>query len=321
MSGIANAQMSPGKPSQSCLDNIKTQQERLALEQLKKLKIYGNSTVGGQYPKCVDVIAVRNAMKTTIWNEYANQCNPAVKYFSSTHLLEYNNQMLQDSSAEHSELLEGTDLGSKYYVYRGGYGSSSISGGDGCFKGDVQITVGHIEDEKYELQTFDDYVENYDENDAGYVLSSPIEKIPDAPQTYLGPCWSSVQKYSDVELYNGAPLATVTYKPDNKTTSSCVATSKHPFYVEVTDPASGKKTFAWKMACQIDPETMKLVSDLNSRVKVLNVTPSAVEDGWGWSSTWDWDYCVDMHVFTLTTDTGTYYIGDPEHRVLVHNLS
>jgi hypothetical protein len=307
----AHAQITAGEVNTTCFDNVVRQQEKLGLEALQKLKVYGNTTIGGKYRKCDEVVNIRNNVKDKVWQEYTTKCDSKnMEYFTATHTMKFSTTMFLDSVKAHSEFIPDIERGSKYIP------DPML----GCFGGKTEITIGQLESDKYEFANFENYYDNFDKDAPGYVLSSTIAEISDASADYQEPCWAKVEAAHRVDFYNGANVCTITYKPEGQTAFSCVTTPRHAFRVQVCEP-NGQKSCTWKVVSEIDPETMKLISDSNMPVEILSKTTSTVQDGWGWPSWADFDFVVDFYVYNLSVETGTFYIGDSKHRVLVHNFS
>jgi hypothetical protein len=304
----------------ACYRNIKTKEEAVGKESLKKVMLYFDKgqSLGGKFPKCEDVVNVANQTKARIAEKFKNTCiDPDIvaDMENSNYRLSY--QFLQS---------EFNDSTYSFRMKKGSEGEIAQSKvtiipyqNFGCFDDQTRITVMNNSTHEVKMQSFEDFVIYWNNNQHAntfediYVLSSPIEMIPDAASEYLGSCWTRVKGYTVAGLNAGKvdDICTVSWDATDGTYGKCVATPDHRFRVEITD-ANGNKTYQWKQLKDVNTDKMRFVNEAGKSVTVFSIIKDKVKD-----VNWVRD---DMKVYNLMTESGVYYIGDPNRRALVHNV-
>lgn len=139
-----------------------------------------------------------------------------------------------------------------------------------------------------------------------YILSSTYVVIPDI--RYQKDCWGKINQIYYAQVEHGESMSALAVR---NTQTRIFSTQNHRFLVCGEDPADSSKCH-WVRSKDISAGT-QLYAGENKRINVVAAVPYKIEDSWMGIDN-------DRDVYNLNTETFTYYVGNNENRVLVHNV-
>lgn len=174
----------------------------------------------------------------------------------------------------------------------------------GCFVSDTPVLF--LDSNEAEEVTI------YDIDPGDFVLGSLAAVTTDP--NYQGPCWARVLSLIVGLVTHEDQLQTVTYKNHSGNEFHLKSTSNHRFFSQ-----EGGYTWEWTRAR--DLHNWSTLSECQGGV--CTVISSTGEPAAAKPTNWfqrNLGSGFSKLVYNLKTDVSTYYVGDEEGRVLVHNL-
>jgi hypothetical protein len=270
-----------------------------ALQKLTTLEDFDDR----RHPICKDVVGVFNQVLEKTNEVFSKKCLPfAADLFSPTHKILIVNDTAQIAQRTSARINSKT--------------------GDGqYFTKDTLLTIrrqtGDANKDSAQSIQISRFARLWNPSNPPYILASPVDEIPKAAEEYLQPCWTVPTYFKELPVQDGLDMCKITYS-DGISIATCNSLPSTTMDVICDD--ENDSICEWKFVSEINNQ-MHLVSDTNKPVKIINVEPEKIQD-WA-AGTWfeyiDLDLTPDASLYRLSTLTGTFYIGDQDHRILVHN--
>ena len=298
MSGLCAAQTSDSI-KQMCFEKVDLQAQKYGVGLLQKLPQHGNQTVGS-YPSCSDVLNTYQTEQTVAARSKLKYCvEPSAR-----------TQILQDyqltSKSDTIQLRKPIEYIGKQNEAVKKYVVDQMKITLGVFKSYNDRSMGIYE---YDPIDFTGSMASMAEetNQSYYTLSSLVSVLATIPTPYQHPCWSKVYTVPSTHLPTTEMVVGVAYGPGYNGDPVVIATQYQEFYGQDRNPLHGT-TNNWLQAWYLDPHRTSLIGgDISSMIGISSVTKKVL---------------MDPHVrgYTMNTDTGAFYVGFRDNRILVRGL-